>query len=231
MRRPAGLTMIELLVVVVIIATLFLILMMGLGNNLFRAHDAERKADLEKIQVALEDYYNDEGCYPPADVLDACGEGVLDPYMDRVPCDPTDGEPYLYVPLDDACSGYRLYAELADDTDRDIAALGCDNECGCGYGASYNYGVSAGVPVTTASCLANTLPSPSPEGSADPTQSPTASSSPEDNNVYACNSSGFCNQYSEGSPLLEGCTTYQEANLCLEAVANNSGCPNPCEAG
>lgn len=233
--NPRGLSMIELLIVIVIISTLFLIFMMMIRSNIFRAHDAERKAHLEKMAVAFEEYYNDEGCYPPPEIIEDCGGDAFDPYLDRVPCDPVSGDPYLYVPNEDRCSGYRLYATLADTEDPDVERLSCDGACGCGFGPEYNYGVSSGVTVDTDECLADTLPSPSPDSSPDPDASPDSSpesSASPDNDVFACTTANACNQYSEGNSILEGCTTYDTANLCTTAIQNNGDvCPDPCEAG
>ncbi len=213
----AGLTMIELLIVIVIIATLFMLLLLMIRGNIFRARDAQRKGDLEKMQVAFEEYYNDEGCYPPADLVEDCGGDALDPYLDRVPCDPTDGDPYLYIPNDDRCDGYRLYAQLTNTEDPEIEELACDGACGCGYGPDYNYGVAANNTVTTESCLADTLPSPSPDASGDGSggESPNPSSSPsEPVYVYACDFNGECNQFEEGNPDLAGCTTFSTPEEC-----------------
>jgi general secretion pathway protein G len=99
--------MIELLIVIAIIASLAVIFLLMARTQISRARDADRKADLNRIKIAFEDYYNDNGCYPPATILDNCGGPELRPYLDKVPCDP-DGNPYLYLPVEGAeCSGYR----------------------------------------------------------------------------------------------------------------------------
>lgn len=146
-NRPvrSGFTMIELLISVAIIATLAVVFLLFARTQLNRAHDADRKADLDRIKIAFEDYYNDNGCYPPATILDNCNGPELRPYLDRVPCDP-NGDPYLYLPVEGAeCSGYRLFTALYDQEDPTITKLGCDGPEACGVGTGYNYGVSAGV--------------------------------------------------------------------------------------
>ncbi|MBD3279271.1 MAG: hypothetical protein GF390_01005, partial [Candidatus Pacebacteria bacterium] len=60
----AGLTLIELLVIVTIIAVVLILLVLSIPRQLGRARDSQRKSDLEKIKVAFEDYYNDHHCYP-----------------------------------------------------------------------------------------------------------------------------------------------------------------------
>jgi len=143
-----GFTLIEILITVTIISVLSVTAVMVFRTSLSRGRDAERKSDLESIYVAFEDYYNDNGCYPPAttSLFTSCGQSFR-PYLDQVPCDPMSDEPYLYVPNTNECTGYRLYASLERQDDADSQRLGCDGANGCGYDPDYNYGVSAGVPV------------------------------------------------------------------------------------
>lgn len=140
LSKRKGLTLTELLIVVVIIALLAILVLVGLKpqTQLAKGRDARRKADLVKLKNLLEEYYNDKDCYPTG------GLGVLvtEDYVDKLPTDPF-GEPYYYNSTD--CASYWIYAELEYEEDPIIAELGC--EYGCGpiieeeHICDYNYGV------------------------------------------------------------------------------------------
>jgi len=204
-NRKNGFSMIELLAIVAIIAISILALMFFLRNQNSRGYDARRKADLEMIEVAFEDYFNDNDCYPDSDVLDICEDRSFQPYLKSIPCDPVSGNPYAYEPVA-GCGGYRAYAILQDSEDPVIEKLGCNGPEGCGAasGVEYNYGISVGVPLYGGG--ASEFPSPSP--------SPIW--------VYACDSSGICNQFQEGHPSLKSCPiTFPQSN-CQNSCASVS---------
>lgn len=234
--RRAGLTLIELLVVIAVIGVVALVLLLSVQFQISRSRDARRKTDLERIRVAFEDYYNDHNCYPPPEILNDCGGAQLQPYIDKIPCDPETGDPYLYVPLGgNTCGGYRVLTRLSDSSDPAIAQLRCDGVCGCGF-IGYNYGVSAGIPVWDSQCLVppnlpepTTSPTatpttpPDPDGTPDPTEEPSPEGTPPPIiYVYACDASSVCNQYEEGHPFLVNCpTTFPTIPDCTV------GCQNP----
>lgn len=157
--------MIEMLLVVAILGILFAILLSLLGSGqMGKARDAERKGGLADIKVAFEEYYNDNGCYPPPEILDNCGSSDLAPYLNEIPCDPATVQPYVYVPYPDTtdtCGGYRVYAALEYEADPVVRELSCETGCGLTVEMldssdphapeEYNYGVSEGVPVSDTS--------------------------------------------------------------------------------
>lgn len=103
--RQAGFTLIELLVVIAVIGVLATVLIVVIDpvKQLQRARDTKRKADVAKIQQALEMYRSDTGGYPDATSLQNCGDSVdLQnngvKYLTGVPCDPTTNSAYLYTP-------------------------------------------------------------------------------------------------------------------------------------
>lgn len=201
-HSQSGMTLTELLIVVTVVAVLFILLILSMTKQVSRSRDAERKADLEKIKIAFEEYHNDNGCYPPIDVLMNCNSSSFLPYLQAIPCDPISEEPYYYVPLSgDTCNGYRVYAGLENSDDPIIGQLACDGDTGCGYGSNYNYGVSAGVPVYD--------PDGVPPASPDPTPAPT----PSPTYVYACvrgvdehgQPNATCNLFEENNPYLGDC--------------------------
>ena len=141
--------MIEVLTVTAILAILIIMAITMLPRQLEKARDSERKSDLQKIKVAFENYYNDNGCYPSLVdangtpiVLQNCG-GVspasheLSPYLQNIPCDPQNEKYYLYAPYDNTggsgtCDGFRVWANLEKDDDPVITALHCESASGCG---------------------------------------------------------------------------------------------------
>jgi len=164
--KNRGFTLIEVLIVVAVLAILIIMALLLTPRQLEKARDGQRKSDLQKIKIAFEDYYNDNGCYPSADVLHNCGgvspsDHELSPYLQNIPCDPKDQSYYLYLPFDNSsgpgtCDGFRVWANLEKNDDSVITSLNCDGDIGCGAStyfteivtaSEYNYGVSEGVPV------------------------------------------------------------------------------------
>ena len=89
-------TLTEILVVVAIISLLSVLVTGYLRTQVFKGNDARRKADLNRIGIALEEYEKDNGCYPLPNLV-VCNPGIgLQPYLDKIPCDPETGEDYVY---------------------------------------------------------------------------------------------------------------------------------------
>jgi prepilin-type N-terminal cleavage/methylation domain-containing protein len=124
-----GITLIEILVVVAILLLLLVALFRLFGSGTNRARDAQRKNDLKNIKLAFEDYYNDNQRYPPEEYLDDCGGDSLQPYLKAVPCDPTTGNPYIYL-LSSGNDSYRVLSILEDLSDPIIEKIGCIGGCG-----------------------------------------------------------------------------------------------------
>lgn len=149
-----GLTWIEILIVVTIIGLLAVILL-NFFNPLEKrdqATNSRQKSDLDRLAIALEDYYNDKGCYPTEVSCEASKAGDLRPYLGTIPCDPATGQSYFYDPEGSSCPKYyRIYTTLKWEKDPAIAAVGC--LWGCGpvkagqtgfpYNFPFNYGVSS----------------------------------------------------------------------------------------
>ncbi len=151
-KTSAGMTLIEVMIVVGTLVVLMTALMVSILPALAKGRDGRRKADLERISKALEEYYNDNGGYPAS--LDTCGRGtVLAPYLADVPCDPITKEEYTYyVNTDDQCTplcrSYTLYTNLDNKKDPQIEKIGCGGASGCYTSAppsntKYNYGVAS----------------------------------------------------------------------------------------
>lgn len=203
-EKTFGFTLAELLIVIAIIAILFVLVTMNWKRQTDRANDSRRKSDLAKIKRAFEEYYNDHECYPPPTILSNCGSGDLKPYIPEVPCDPVTKLPYKYVPLDDTnyCKGYRALTTLKDLSDPDITRLGCNAMTGCGFGASYNWGISSGTSLVASGFDPNITPTP------------TSAFSP---GSFACTPAGTCNSY--GNPGASGCPgTYADPDCKVGGI-------------
>ncbi len=212
-KKHSGLSLIETIIVMAIIALLLIAFLVMLFDQLPKSRDAKRKSDLNLIQTAFEDYYNDNECYPPTGSLDNCGSEDLRPYLRNIPCDPMDEQPYQYQPAGNVCAGYRIYTRL-ENNDPIIDEIGCTGGCGGGLDASYNYGVSSGMAVSDGNV-------------AEPTPSPSSSPSPSPTGpiyVYACDRTGECNKYIDGHPFLASCPmTWPTDTDCAAANCKGKG--------
>lgn len=102
-KRNSGFTLIELLVVIIVISALSGVLLSVINSSGIRgkARDSQRKADLKRIQAALELYFADNREYPSTGDPVAWEQvssssflvSALQPdYIDPVPLDPLDGD-------------------------------------------------------------------------------------------------------------------------------------------
>lgn len=144
-----GFTLIEILIVVSIISLLILTGFFLARSQYLKGRDARRKADIHKIQEAVEEYEKDHDCYPQP-VLVYCQPGTgLVPYLSKVPCDPATGDKYYYENDNDTCAKwYRIFISLENLNDKDIIY-------GIGPGNKYNFYLAspnAPVPTSVSSC-------------------------------------------------------------------------------
>ena len=121
--RRRGLTVVELLIVIVVIAILAAISVVAYNGVQARAYDSAQQNDIKTIAKALEMYYTVNSEYPTITATGAgLGAGVanshpaytntwndlansLKPYLDKLPIDPNNGDHsgkrrvYTYQPL------------------------------------------------------------------------------------------------------------------------------------
>lgn len=120
-----GLTLVELVVVIAVVGLLtsVTLALVNPAQQLAKARDTKRKADLAQIQAALELYRADQNSYPSS--LPACG-GTLSnsgtTYLRDVPCDPKNSGQliYRYLPVGATPVSYQLIVCLENSTDPDI---------------------------------------------------------------------------------------------------------------
>ena len=96
--KNKGFTLIELLIVVLIISILagLLVAVINPSGIQKKARDSQRKADLRKIQSALELYFAEQRYYPPAaGTINAIDLPLTPGYMNKIPESP-QGVPYKY---------------------------------------------------------------------------------------------------------------------------------------
>ena len=119
MKRKAGFTLIEVLVVIFIIGLLASVVLVGLGTFRARGRDVRRIADLRSMQNILELYYAKNGEYPttmPWDSLEnslkSAGIGVS-----NIPEDPVPSGQYKFASSPSRQS-YVLSANIEDPDHR-----------------------------------------------------------------------------------------------------------------
>lgn len=128
-----GMTLIELMVVLVIITALIALITAFLRSQIFKGNDARRKAETRRIGIAAEEYEKDNNCYPlPSLVICNPGTG-LRPYLDKIPCDPVKDSSYYYEHEDSVCPAwFRIYTNLENTSDTDYIY-------GIGPGEAFSY--------------------------------------------------------------------------------------------
>lgn len=102
MAKNRGLTLVELLIVIMIIGVLAgVVLSINFQQQLKKARDSKRKVDIEQIRSALEMYRSDAGSYPTTAILTSpiCGGNLTyltNTYLIK-PCDPKNVSPNQYT--------------------------------------------------------------------------------------------------------------------------------------
>jgi general secretion pathway protein G len=153
--KTSGFTLIELLIVILVVGTLSGVLLGVVNSSGVRAkaRDSQRKADIKKIQTALELYFADNRVYPTSDPGGSSGSweqigggatnqivaALQGTYIDPVPVDPsisgnnsgpcTPDNEYRYNYRSDG-TYYQLTAIMEVSTSKDDSP--CDASIGCG---------------------------------------------------------------------------------------------------
>ncbi len=142
-RSGVGLTLIELLIVMSLIAILAAALWGNFFSSVNKGRDSRRKQDLDAISKSLELYYNDTKSYPVPTLIN-WGAPFTNPnnstvvYMQKLPADPTyPSSTYCY---DSDGAYYKIYATLENKDDPKIIPTVACPPLSATY---YNYGISS----------------------------------------------------------------------------------------
>lgn len=129
-----------------------------------KAHDAQRKNDLEQIRNALDIYYSDNNQYPNGSgglIAGIAWGNPWPPYMAKISKDPlSPSQNYLYEsPIDGDVGAYRLYAKLERCADsKSMPGVDCSQD----YSYSINSSNLAMMPTSTPTPLPTPTPTPWP---------------------------------------------------------------------
>ncbi len=173
--KNRGVTLIEILVVLVVLGLLSIFSVVFGPVQLQKARDAIRKGQIDRIKKTIEEYQQDDECYPQT--IPSCKNPFLNGnlnLLDKIPCDPKNNLSYTYVPeISDCPKSYQLYANLEYSSDKIIDKIGCRN--GCGPECQFNYGVSSSNEKLNPFCQENVVAAPT-----------------QDRLQYVCSPSGSC---------------------------------------
>ena len=206
-QKSLAFTTMELLVTVAILLILFAIfLYFGPFKQIDKAHDADRKKDLERLSIAFEDYNNDHYCYPTQEMINNCDSDDLSPYLDSIPCDPTLKVPYQLIVSPDSCpQNFIIFALLQNESDPEGNEYSCysvhspesdtDEETNC----TIYFGSGSDTPT--------------------PTPTDTPSPTPEYNTYYYC--SGSDGEFGN-------CTEIPAGKTCSPLYGDDPWCNNEC---
>ncbi len=144
-------TLIEILVVATIISLLASIAIVSYSQFVKQSRDAKRKADLEQIRAAVEQWRSNNGTYPTGvNAIEfntgSCtanpSGGLVDSssitYLSKIPNDPqcSSGKPTYYYSSSDG-SSYTVGAFLETSS---VSGCGGSGSCGTGYNCNYCVG-------------------------------------------------------------------------------------------
>ncbi len=141
-------TLIEILVVVTIIGVLITAATVSYTSLNKSSRDSRRKADIENIRAAVEQYRSDNDTYPASITFSCASPGNLSngptTYLTKIPNDPkcASGQNYSYVPVGNGgvgcdgtttpCTNYAIGATLENTSS--TCGIGLGNYCQGPYG-------------------------------------------------------------------------------------------------
>ena len=99
LRSRSGFTLVEMLLVLVILATLAAIVIPKMAGRSQQAKVTAPATQISSFKTALESYEVDTGAFPKGgnlgELVNSSVQGWRGPYLDRIPDDPW-GSPYVY---------------------------------------------------------------------------------------------------------------------------------------
>lgn len=144
-------TLIELLITMIILASLALLLIGNFMSSLTKGRDSKRKGDLNQLRQAIEMFYEDRRSYPyekgtasnnlidTSNYVNSNNSFIVSnkTYINRLPQDPNSSFKYVYVTDDNVGSYYRLFSciENSNDTSEGVSQTGfTGGPANCGSG-------------------------------------------------------------------------------------------------
>lgn len=143
-RKPktqTGFSLFEILIFVIIFASLLVLSYLNIPPLLAKSRDAKRKSDLHKTRTALQTYHSIKNEFPSN--LPDCGQPLSlngSSSIINIFCDPKTDTGYYYEANADQ-GWFRIYTNLENLNDTSIIDVGCF--AGCGPDCAYNYGTSS----------------------------------------------------------------------------------------
>ncbi|MFA5652145.1 MAG: prepilin-type N-terminal cleavage/methylation domain-containing protein [Candidatus Paceibacterota bacterium] len=122
-KSTTGYTLIEIIVVIGIMASLTAIIYSSFDGSKANSRDQQRVADISAIQLALEQSFNKNGVYPiDLEALTIKPQNATNPFISSIPKDPSTGKKYSdptstnsgYFPMSKSsiskdCISYQLW--------------------------------------------------------------------------------------------------------------------------
>lgn len=188
-----GFTLVEILIALTVLSVLFVVAFLIVPKQLMKARDAVRKAQLDSYKKSVDEYYQNNECYPRT--VPSCGNPLVLGDMtikDSLPCDPGTGFSYIYVTdLSQCPKWFQIYTNLEIEDDKIIEKVGCSN--GCGPACQFNYGVASSNQKLDPYCTVYGEPQPVQQ--------------------YVCAPGGGCEVFED--PIISGCTNiYPDDPTC-----------------
>ena len=105
-KKGKGFTIVEVLIVIVIIAILFTVIFIAVGDIKMKSRNTKRGSDMGQVNKALQLYQNDVGSYPDCD-YNGLKDSLVSDYIGGLPEDPLDSDCHIYL-YDRDASTYTL---------------------------------------------------------------------------------------------------------------------------
>jgi general secretion pathway protein G len=117
MQRWRGMTLIELMLALIVVALLGSIALPSYRSYIDRSRTSQAVTDIKRIEMNIERYVTDRGRYPPT-LADLGGTAPVDPW----------GQPYRYLRMEGASVGQvrKDHALHPLNTDYDLYSIGPD---------------------------------------------------------------------------------------------------------
>lgn len=124
-------TYIILGVVLFVTVLIFTLATVALGTARKKARDAKRISDIKQLQTAVELFYTDHDKYPIAQNMEELASQisfVKDPYMSRLPTDPTNDDKFNYTYASSDGNDYIINFRLEEGGNRFADSKGIHNQ-------------------------------------------------------------------------------------------------------